>query len=54
MTAAGVLPAFAGIAVHDAWKPCGSFAGVAGHALCGAYLLPELAAVTEAQDLARA
>jgi len=35
--AAGVLPAFAGIAVHDAWKPCDSFAGVAGHALCGAH-----------------
>jgi hypothetical protein len=31
MEAAGVLPAFAGIAVHDAWKPCDSVAGVAGH-----------------------
>jgi transposase len=47
MDAAGVLPAFAGIAVHDAWKPYDSFTGVAGHALCGAHLLRELAAVTE-------
>jgi Transposase IS66 family len=48
MEAAGVLPAFAEIAVHDAWKPYDSFAGIAGHALCGAHLLRELAAVTEA------
>src|SRR5689334_6430063 len=36
MTAAGVLPLFTGIAVHDAWKPSDSFDNVAGHALCGA------------------
>ena len=36
MDAAGVLPAFAGIACHDAWKPYDSYHGVAGHALCGA------------------
>jgi transposase len=47
MKAAGVLPSFAGIAVHDAWAPCGSFDGVAGHALCGARLLRELTAVTD-------
>ena len=47
MTAAGVLPSFGGIACHDAWKPYDSFAGVAGHALCNAHLLRELAAVTE-------
>jgi hypothetical protein len=33
MAAAGILPSFGGIAVHDAWKPCDSHAGVAGHAL---------------------
>ena len=47
MDAAGVLPAFAGIACHDAWKPYDSYDGVAGHALCGAHLLRELIAVTE-------
>jgi transposase len=47
MKAAGVLPSFRGIACHDAWKPYDSFTGVAGHALCGAHLLRELAAVTE-------
>ena len=33
MTAAGVLPFFTGIAVHDAWKPYDTFENVAGHAL---------------------
>ncbi len=47
MDAAGALPAFAGIACHDAWKPYDSYDGVAGHALCGAHLLRELIAVTE-------
>jgi transposase len=47
MRAAGVLPFFAGVAVHDAWAPYGTFAGVAGHALCGAHVLRELVAVTE-------
>jgi transposase len=46
MTAAGVLPFFTGIAVHDAWKPCDTFGNVAGHALCGAHVLRELVAVT--------
>ena len=55
MTAAGVLPFFAGIAVHDAWKPYDTFDNVAGHALCGAHVLRELAAVTETgTDLDRA
>lgn len=36
MEAAGVLPHFAGIAVHDAWAPYDTWAGVAGHALCNA------------------
>jgi len=47
MDAAGVLPAFAGIACHDAWKPYDCYDGVAGHALCGAHLLRELTAVTD-------
>ena len=47
MTAAGVLPHFHGIAVHDAWAPYDTFEDVAGHALCGAHVLRELVAVTE-------
>ncbi len=47
MDAAGVLPAFTGIACHDAWKPYDSYNCVAGHALCGAHRLRELIAVTE-------
>jgi transposase len=47
MKAAGILPFFAGIAVHDAWAPCDTFENVAGHALCGAHVLRELVAVTE-------
>jgi len=47
MDAAGVLPAFTGIAVHDAWAPYDCYDGVAGHALCGAHVLRELVAVTE-------
>jgi transposase len=55
MRAAGILPFFTGIAVHDAWKPYDSFENVAGHALCGAHVLRELVAVTEAgTDLDRA
>ena len=47
MRAAGILPFFAGIAVHGAWKPYDSFDSIAGHALCGAHVLRELVAVTE-------
>jgi transposase len=47
MKAAGILPSFTGIAVHDAWKPYDSFENIAGHALCGAHVLRELTAVTE-------
>jgi transposase len=55
MKAAGVLPSFAGIAVHDAWAPYDTFSNVAGHALCGAHVLRELVAVTETgTDLDRA
>ena len=47
MDAAGVLPSFTGIAVHDAWAPYDTYTGVAAHALCGAHVLRELTAVTE-------
>ena len=47
MKAAGVLPSFGGIAVHDAWKPYDSYDDVAGHALCNSHLLRELVAATE-------
>jgi transposase len=45
MDAAGVLPAFGGVAVHDGWSPYWHYQAV--HALCGAHLLRELAAVGE-------
>jgi transposase len=48
MDAAGVLPAFAGIAVHDCWAPYDGYAAIAGHALCNAHALRELQAVTDA------
>lgn len=48
MDAAGVLPAFAGLAVHDAWAPYDTYTGVAGHVLCNAHLLRELQAVQDA------
>ncbi len=47
MAAMGVLPAFAGVAVHDAWAPYDNYAG-AGHQLCCAHVLRELQAVTDA------
>jgi transposase len=47
MDAAGVLPAFGGIACHDAWAPYDCYDGAAGHALCNAHVLRELNAVTE-------
>jgi transposase len=42
-----VLPAFVGVAVHDAWAPYDSYAGAA-HQLCCAHALRELQAVTDA------
>jgi transposase len=45
MDAAGVLPGFQGVAVHDGWSPYWSYDAV--HALCGAHLLRELDAVAE-------
>ena len=44
--AAGVLPEFTGVAVHDAWAPYDNYSQ-ATHALCGAHILRELVAVTE-------
>jgi transposase/uncharacterized coiled-coil protein SlyX len=46
MDAAGVLPRFAGVAVHDGWSPYWRYEQVI-HALCGAHLLRELEAVTD-------
>jgi transposase len=44
--AAGVLPSFSGVAVHDAWAPYDTYQQVT-HALCGAHVLRELQAVTD-------
>ncbi|WP_040839741.1 IS66 family transposase [Thiothrix nivea] len=41
MTAAGILPVFRGVAVHDHWKPYFRFDAMV-HSLCGAHLLREL------------
>ena len=47
MEAMGILPSFAGIAVHDAWAPYDT--GTApDHQLCSAHALRELQAVTDA------
>jgi transposase len=46
MDAAGVLPEFTGIAVHDGWSPYWRYEQVT-HALCGAHLLRELDAITD-------
>ena len=48
--AAGVLPTFTGLAVHDAWAPYDTYKGVAGHVLCNAHLLRELQAVQDEAD----
>lgn len=47
MNAAGVLPSFTGVAVHDAWAPYDTYRN-ATHALCNAHVLRELQAVTDA------
>jgi hypothetical protein len=48
MDAAGVLPAFRGIAVHDAWSSYDTYQHIAAHALCNAHALRELQAVIHA------
>jgi transposase len=45
--AMGVLPSFAGVAVHDAWAPYDTYTGP-DHQLCCAHALRELQAVTDA------
>ena len=47
MQAMGVLPSFAGVAVHDAWAPYDTYAAP-DHQLCCAHALRELQAVTDA------
>ncbi|MBT9298990.1 IS66 family transposase [Rhodococcus sp. GOMB7] len=46
MNAAGILPAFTGIAVHDAWSPYDTYPQLT-HALCNAHLLRDLIAVVD-------
>jgi transposase len=46
MEAAGVLPDFTGVAVHDAWAPYDTY-GDPTHALCNAHALRELVYVTD-------
>lgn len=46
MNAAGVLPAFTGVAVHDGWAPYDTY-GQATHARCNAHVLRELQAVID-------
>ena len=46
MDAAGVLPGFHGVAVHDGWSPYWRY-DQAAHALCAAHLLRELEGITE-------
>jgi transposase len=46
MDAAGVLPAFRGVAVHDAWAPYDTYTD-AGHQLCCAHVVRELAGVAD-------
>jgi transposase len=47
MEAMGILPSFAGIAVHDAWAPYDTYTAP-DHQLCCAHALRELQAVTDA------
>ena len=47
MEAMGILPSFAGVAVHDAWAPYDTYTGP-DHQLCCAHALRELQAVTDA------
>ena len=46
MEAMGVLPSFAGVAVHDAWAPYDTYTAPE-HQLCCAHALRELQAVTD-------
>ena len=46
MKAAGVLPRFSGVAVHDAWAPYDTFTNLT-HALCNTHVLRELVYVQD-------
>jgi transposase len=46
MDAAGVLPRFTGVAVHDAWTPYDTYTDLT-HALCNAHALRELTYVVD-------
>jgi transposase len=46
MDAAGVLPGFRGVAMHDGWSPYWRYQDVR-HALCGAHLLRELEGISD-------
>ena len=46
MDAAGVLPGFAGVAIHDGWAPYWRYEH-ATHALCGAHLLREFEGIVD-------
>jgi transposase len=50
MDAAGVLPDFTGVAVHDGWAPYRNYENSL-HALCGAHHLRELTAAQEAGQM---
>ena len=52
MEAMGILPSFAGIAVHDAWAPYDTYSGP-DHQLCCAHALRELQAVTDSAPAGR-
>ena len=52
MKAMGVLPSFAGVAVHDAWAPYDTYTDPE-HQLCCAHALRELQAVTDAAPSGR-
>lgn len=48
MDAAGVLPGFAGVAVHDGWRPYRGYD--VEHGLCNAHHIRELTAIAEQGD----
>jgi transposase len=52
MEAMGVLPSFAGVAVHDAWAPYDTYT-TPDHQLCCAHALRELQAVTDCAPAGR-
>lgn len=49
MDAAGILPGYSGVLVHDAWAPYDTYDGL-DHQLCCAHLLRELVAVIDYHD----